>query len=263
LNAIDLELIRGVVPYIDLALGGYYRLEVEGLDRAPRGKAVIAINHNAGVSFAELIAFGARWYAHRGYHDIVHGLAHDAMLVVPYLGNFLSRCGGIRAAHHHADRVLQADRKVLVAPGGNLEAFRPFKKRHEINFGGRKGFIRLALRNRAPIVPTVFIGGHETFYVLHDGRSIVDALGLKKLFRLDTFPIFLSLPWGLTAGPMFHLPLPSKCKVRMLEPVSVDGYSPDDEEDPEALQELYDLVTGRMQEALTEMAADRRLPVLG
>lgn len=263
LNEIDKDLIEEIVPTIDKFLGGYYRLEVDGLHNAPAGKSVLVINHNSGISAVELIAFGARWYLERGYDDVMHGLAHDGLMVIPYLNNFLVRAGGVRAAHHHADRILGEERKVLVAPGGNLEAFRPFKDRHRINFAGRKGFIRLAVRNQAPLVPTVFIGGHETMCILHDGQFIVKALGLKKRFRIDTFPIFLALPWGLAMGPMFHLPLPSKCKVRMLDPIPVSDYAPEDSNDPRVLQELYDLITARMQTALNEMAAERKYPVLG
>lgn len=263
LNAAQPEMIEKVIPFLDDLCRFYYRLEVEGLHKAPPGKALVVINHNAGITFAEILGFGARWYLERGTNDLLHGLGHDGILAVPFLKNFLIKGGGVRASQRHGDLVLQADRKILVAPGGNLEAFRPYRDRHRIDFNGRTGFIRLALRNMAPIVPTVFIGGHETFFVLHDGRQIARRLGLDNLFRLDTFPIFLGLPWGLGIGPLFHFPLPAKCKVRMLDPIPLDGYSPEDEADPAVCREIYDKVTSAMQTALTEMAAERTLPIIG
>jgi hypothetical protein len=60
---------------------------------------------------------------------------------------------------------------------------------------------------------------------------------------------------------MFHLPLPAKCKVRFLDPVPTDVGSGLTESETEAL--LYEKVTGAMQEALTEMARQRRFPVIG
>jgi len=263
LQAVDRDLIRDVAPLIHAFCRAYFRLEVEGLERVPPGKALVVINHNSGTTTLELLGFGARWYMERGTEEILYGLAHDALLGVPYLRNFLIRAGGITASQSHGDYVLQAEQKILVAPGGNLEAFRPFRDRHKIDFGGRTGFLRLALRNRAPILPTVFIGGHETLLVLHDGRPIARAFGLKKRFRLDTFPIFLALPWGVAMGPIFHLPLPAKCKVRVLEPISLDDYGPEDQDNPEVLDRLYRLVTGRMQDALGDLAAARKWPIIG
>jgi len=258
LDAVDTELLSDFVPLLDLFGRVYYRLEVEGLSLPPQGPALVVINHNSGISFAELLGFGARWYLQRGYEDILHGLAHDAMLRIPYLKNFLMHGGGVRASHENADRILARGRKILVAPGGNLEAFRPHRDRNRIRFGGRTGFLKVALRHKAPIVPAVFIGGHDTFFVLSDGRFIVDALGLHKRFRLDTFPLFLGLPWGLAVGPIFHLPLPVRCRVRVLAPISLETYSPDDADDPLVLRRLYDEVTGRMQAALDELAAEGR-----
>ncbi len=257
LDAADPRLLADIAPLVDVFGQVYYRLEVEGLELPPPGPALVVINHNAGISFAELLGFGGRWYVERGSHDILHGLAHDAMLRIPYLKNFLMHGGAVRACHENADRILDRGRKILVAPGGNLEAFRPHRDRHRIRFAGRTGFLKVALRHKAPIVPAVFIGGHDTFFVIDDGRRIVEALGLHKRLRLDTFPLFLGLPWGLAAGPIFHLPLPVRCKVRILPPIRLDKYSPGDADNPEILKHLYDEVTGRMQEALTQLAEER------
>ncbi|MBM4371046.1 MAG: glycerol acyltransferase, partial [Deltaproteobacteria bacterium] len=152
-------------------------------------------------------------------------------------------------------------RKILVAPGGNLEAFRPWTQRFRIRFGGHRGFARLALRHRVPVVPAVFAGGHESFVVLHDGRFIVEALDLHRRLRLDTFPLVLSLPWGLSLGPLFHLPLPTRCDVRFLDPIDPAAFGPPGDE--AAAEALYEAVTGAMQGALTEMGARRQWPVIG
>lgn len=263
LDARDPETLLALVPLMDILTKLYYRMEVDGLDRIPDGKALVVINHNSGITFAEIFGFGARFIIERGVDDAIYGLGHDGILSVPFLKNFLIKAGGVRASHGHGDKVLAADRKILVAPGGNREAFRPFKERHLIDFCGRTGFLRLALRHGAPIAPAVFIGGHETFAVLHNGREFASAVGLKKHFRIDTFPIFLGLPWGVGFGPIFHLPLPSKCKVQVLDPIDTAAYGPDAENDEDVLQELYGKVTGAMQRELTRMASERKWPVIG
>ena len=183
------------------------------------------------------------------------------MFRIPGLSNFLVRCGGLIANHRNADRVFAAGRKILVAPGGNLEAFRPWRERFTIKFGGHTGFARVALRHRVPIIPVVFAGGHESFFVISDGRWLVERFSLHRRFRMDTFPLVLGLPWGLWLGPLFHLPLPTRCDVRVLDPIDAPSFGA--EEDPAAVEALYDEVTGRMQTALSDMGSKRRFPVLG
>ena len=52
---------------------------------------------------------------------------------------------------------------VARARTGDHEAFRPFRDRDRIDFAGRTGFIRLALRAQVPIVPAVSCGATSAF----------------------------------------------------------------------------------------------------
>jgi len=233
------------------------------MDGVPRGPALVVGNHNAGITFLEPIGLGARWYLERGMNDTLHFLVHDAMVALPMLRTFLIRTGCVRASHETANKLLRRGKKVVVFPGGNLEAFRPYRNRYKITFGGKKGFVRLALREHVPIVPVVLVGGHETFFVLRDGQRLARILHLKKLLRSETCALFLGLPWGVGFGPIFHLPLPARSQVRFLDPVSLDGYQPSDVGNPLAVDEIYRRVTGGMQKAVDELAAKRRFPVIG
>ncbi len=262
-DGIDVRLLEKFSPLFDAAARAYLRMDVEGMDGVPDGKALLVGNHNAGITFIEPMGLGARWYLERGTKDLIQWLVHDAMLAMPGLRSFLVRTGCVRASHRTADEVLERGRKVAVFPGGNLEAFRTYHDRHRIRFGGRKGFLRLALRNQVPIVPFVIVGGHESFFILHDGQELAKLFRLKQLLRSDTCPIFLGLPWGVGFGPIFHLHLPTKSTVRFLPPIELNGYGPADQDNEEVLSELYDQVTGSMQRAMQEIAAERRFPVLG
>jgi hypothetical protein len=56
-----------------------------------------------------------------------------------------------------------------------------------------------------------------------------------------------------------HVPLPAKVEIRVLDPIDLRaafGADPN-------FDEVYEVVVGRMQDALDRMAAERRLPVLG
>ena len=254
------ELIAEIAPVVDNACRTYFRMDVEGFEHVPERPCLVVMNHEAGISFLQVLGFGARWYLERGPDDLPTPLMHDQMFQIPAVGNVMSAFGCIRASHRSAEAAIDRGEKVLVAPGGNLEAFRPFSKRYEIVFGGHKGWARLARKMGADILPVVFAGGQESFFVLHDGQEIVRRFGLKRWVRLETFPIFLGLPWGLGVGPLFHIPLPAKCSVRILEPIPVE---PGSDDDSEPIDRLYDQVTQEMGAALRDMGERRRFPVLG
>jgi hypothetical protein len=68
-------------------------------------------------------------------------------------------------------------------------------------------------------------------------------------------PVSLALPWGVNVGDMLgHIPLPAKITMQVLEPIDVSGMDVD---------EAYELVLGEMQTALSGLAEERSLPVLG
>lgn len=255
-------LIQALAPPVDALMRGYFRFEVEGLDRVPRGPALLVSNHEAGTSFVQVLGMGARFYLERGLEERIVGLMHDRLFQVPLLANLLGHLGAVRASHEAADAAFTRGWKVYVAPGGNLDAFRPYAERHVVKLGGRRGWIRLARRNRVPVVPVVFIGGQETFFVLDDGQYLAQNLGLKKRFRIDTLPLWLGLPFGVGLGPVFHVPLPAKCKVRFLDPVAIGDPEPG-ETDAAFESRMYDEVLSVMQAAMDEMAAERSLPLLG
>ena len=116
--------------------------------------------------------------------------------------SFLRKYGTVAASQENARRALEAGAAVLVYPGGDYEVHRPSWERHRVDFGGRKGFIRLAVEQDVPIVPVVAVGGQETALFLSRGEHLARAFGLDQIFRLKVLPLSLALPWGLNVGDM-------------------------------------------------------------
>jgi hypothetical protein len=109
-------------------------------------------------------------------------------------------------------------------------------------------------------VPIVSAGGQETAIFLTHGERLSKLLRLDKLLRLKTLPVNLSLPWVLNIGDFLgHLPLPAKITVQVMDPIDLaERYGPDPD-----LDRIYDDITSLMQGQLSELAAERRLPVVG
>ncbi|HEV2786474.1 MAG TPA: hypothetical protein VGV67_08810, partial [Solirubrobacteraceae bacterium] len=164
------------------------------------------------------------------------------------------------ASAENAHKALDSGAALLVYPGGDYAVHRPSTESSRVDFGGRTGFIRLALEKDVPLIPVVAIGGQETALFLSRGERLARLLWLDRTVRLKVLPISLALPWGLNVGDLAgHLPLPAKITIQVLEPIDLRAEFGDDPD----LDGTYDAIVGRMQATLDDLAAERRLPLLG
>jgi 1-acyl-sn-glycerol-3-phosphate acyltransferase len=256
----DPDYIRETMAGAWLLASLYFRAEVHGLEKIPsEGPVLLVGNHSGGNVTPDTTVFTLAFTAYFGVERRFYQLAHNLVLAMPGLG-WLRRYGTVAASPDNANLALDQGAALLVYPGGDYEVHRPSWETAKVDFGGRKGWIRLALEKDVPIVPIVSLGGQETALFLSRGEGLSRLLRLDKLFRLKVLPISLALPWGLNIGDMAgHIPLPAKIRVRALDPVHVrEEFG----EDPD-LDEVYDHVVSRMQAALDHMARDRVLPVIG
>ena len=138
---------------------------------------------------------------------------------------------------------------------GQLQEFRD---RDRIMFGGRRGYMRLALREGVPVVPVIAAGSQETLVIL-DRRNWLAPLGLDRLLRVKVWPTTLSLPWGLTPGvPPVYIPYPARILVEILPTVRFDRTGPDAADDEAYVGACAERLERTMQQALTRLARERR-----
>jgi len=256
----DPDYIRESLPRLWLLASLWFRGEVRGLGNIPEEGAVLLVgNHSGGNLTPDTTVFQLAFSAYFGVERAFYQLAHNLVLSMPGLG-FLRKYGTVAASPENAERALATGAALLVYPGGDYEVHRPSWERNKVDFGGRKGFIRLALEQDVPIVPVVAIGGQETALFLSRGEGLSRLLGLDRMFRLKVLPISIALPWGLNVGDMLgHVPLPSKIIVEALPPIHLrDEFGPEPD-----VGEVYDHLMRTMQETLDALAAERRLPVIG
>ncbi|MBI2395295.1 MAG: acyltransferase family protein [Deltaproteobacteria bacterium] len=251
----DPSFIRTQVDRIGVFFDRYHRLEVDGLERVPSGRALVVGNHNGGLMSPDMFGLMVAWWRSFGADAPAYGLMHDMPFRLPLLGDYMARLGAVPAHPANAHALLERDAKVLVYPGGDLDAFRPWARRHEIVFGERRGFVRVALRARAPIVPVVSAGAHEGCLVLTDGRRLADALGLRRM-RIEVLPICVGLPWGIWLGAQFYVPVPVTIRIRVLDPIAWPELPPEAADDDAIVRRCRDEVVARMQTALDELTRE-------
>ncbi len=261
LDARDPEYIRDALPAIRAWSDVYFRAEVDGLDEIPADDPVLLVgNHSGGTLIADTFVFSQHFYDHFGADRRFHQLAHDLVFQVPGVRASLSRFGTIPANPDNMRAALDRGAALLVYPGGDHETYRPSWEQDQIDFAGRTGFVKLALELDTPIAPVVAIGGQETALFLGQGGRISRALQLDKALRLKVFPVQVAPPFGVTLLDLpLRFPLPAKIKVQVLPTIDLRAEL-GAKADPE---DAYALVTGRMQDALSELADERTFPIVG
>ncbi len=238
------------------APGRPWAATVHGFERLPPPPTLIVSNHSGGTVIPDAWALAWAWYTRFGTGRPLHFLAHEWVLPVRRIGDALGHRGVLWAQHDTALRALTEFRRdVIVFPGGDLDAWRPYGRRYEVEFGGHTGYAKLALEACVPIVPLANAGAHETLRVLTDGRRLARRLGFARALRAHVFPVHLSLPWGLAVGPWPHLPWPAKMRFRFGAPILAPVLAqPGDAVSDEAVRRLDARVQAAVQEQLLALA---------
>jgi 1-acyl-sn-glycerol-3-phosphate acyltransferase len=255
----DPHFIERTLPSLERLTRLYFRSDVRGLEHIPSDGPVLLVgNHSGGLLIADTFVFGSAFYSHFGPERRSHQLAHDVVLKVPGLAP-LRRYGMISASHENGERALDAGAALLVYPGGDRETFRPSVESSQVDFGGRSGFVRLALNRGVPIVPVVAIGGQETALFISRGERLAGLLGLHRL-RIKVLPVAVGPPFGLTLFELpGRIPLPSQITIQVLPPLDACARAAAGADE----DEIYSEVTHAMQGTLDELAAERDLPLVG
>lgn len=255
----DPDAMREMLPGLWLAVSVWFRPDVRGLHHIPKeGSALIVGNHTGGIMSPEVLISQLAVTSYFGVERPFYQLAHRMVLNSP-LAPILRRFGTVEADPANADAVLGSGGLLQVFPGGDYENYRRTSESTLVDFGGRKGFLRLALKHDVPIVPQVTIGGQETALFLARGDSVARALRLDRMLRFKVLPVVMALPYGVAPPFAPFLPLPAKITLAYLPPINLRERYGDDPD----LDAVYEDVISEMQAVLTTLGSERKLPVIG
>lgn len=209
-------------------------VEVVGLERLPRGRALLVANHAFG--FWDLALAVARIRTETGRH--VYALGEHLWWKVPIVRRLARASGIVDGTPENADQLLARGELVLVLPGGLREALKPRELRYRLLWGHRYGFVRAAMRNHAPIVPLASIGGDDLFDVVGDAFARAKRWGV-----------------GIPIPRLF--PFPHRTRLRFIigEPIEVEARGSED--DARAVRSVRREVEGAIHEAIEEELSRR------
>ena len=248
-SGFDPELNRAVL--MPAARGLYkewFRVQMRGLEHVPQtGPAMLVANHS-GVLPLDAVMLQVGVLDEHPAARSVRMLSADLVYSVPWLAWLARASGHVPANPEEAERLLQAGELVGVFPEGFKGIGKPFSDRYQLQRFGRGGFARTALRTGVPIIPVAIVGAEEIYPMVADWPELAAKL------KLPYFPITPLFPWF---GLLGAIPLPSKWLIEFCDPVSTNGFAPDQCEDAEVIAELADKVKDTIARKIDELLAER------
>ena len=244
----DPKFNAAVLPFFEFLYTLWWRVDVEGIEHVPvEGAGLIVANHSGVLPWDGLMVNLAIRHEHEAARQC-RMLALDMFALLPFLAPLLARTGGVRANPENGERLLRRGELVGVFPEGVKGVGKPYRERYKLARFGRGGFVRLALRTGAPIVPCAIVGAEE----VHPKIGSMDWVG--RPFGLPYFPITPTFP---ALGPLGVVPLPSKWSIAFAEPVDVGQHGAEAADDPILVNRLSEQVRGTVQRMLDARLARR------
>jgi 1-acyl-sn-glycerol-3-phosphate acyltransferase len=240
---------EAVFPFFEFLYRSWWRVETDGVRNVPaHGRALIVANH-AGALFpfdATMLTMAImkehplpRW---------PRFMVLDWAFSLPFLSAFMRRLGGVPASPHNATRLLGQDEVVMAFPEGVKGTGKPFSERYRLQRFGRGGFVEIALRTGAPIIPAAVVGSEEIYPKIGDSRAMARAVGAPFVPITPTFPLL---------GPLGLVPLPSRWRLEFCEPIDVSAHGPDAAGDRRVVFDLTEQVRETIQEKVYENLVKR------
>jgi 1-acyl-sn-glycerol-3-phosphate acyltransferase len=244
----DEDFIELVYPMFEFMYERWWRVTATGMENVPaHGSAMLVANH-AGVLPWDATMMSIAIQKEHPLPRYPRFMVLDWAFRLPYVSSFMRRVGGVVASPFNAMRLLQQGHLVMVFPEGWKGAGKPFSERYRLQRFGRGGFVEVALRSSAPIVPVAVVGSEEIYPKLADSRM------LARLTGAPYFPITPTFP---ALGPLGAVPLPSQWRIEFCDPIDLSGYGPEAAEDRTLVFELSERVRDTIQEKLYENLVKR------
>jgi 1-acyl-sn-glycerol-3-phosphate acyltransferase len=251
----DPNVAARVDPLLEFLYKSYFRVETRGLGHIPdEGRALIVANHSGTLPYDGAMIMHAVKQEHRAKRA-VRPLVEDFVFHFPYLGTLMNRIGGVRACPENAERLLTQEQLVAVFPEGIKGIGKLYKERYQLQRFGRGGFVKLALKCDAPIIPTAVVGAEE----IHP--LVTKVTWLAKSFGIPYLPITPTFPFLGVAG---LVPLPTKWFIAFGEPLYFNAeYGAEGANDRILVNKLAEQVRVRIQEMIDGLLKTRKSILFG
>lgn len=250
----DQEALEVVKPFFDFLYYRYWRVQAGGLENIPdEGRALLVSNHSGQLPFdGAMVALSV--YNEHPANRMVRTMYATWFPSLPIISDLFVRMGQTLAHEENGVSLLEMDELVAVYPEGYKGVGKLFKDRYRLARFGRGGFVRMALRTSAPMIPVSVVGAEETYI------SLAKSSTMAKLIGFPYFPISPTFPWF---GLLGFVPIPTKWYIDFGEPIPTDQYGPEAVANQLLVSQLTDQVRNVVQEMIYDRLRRRRSVIFG
>lgn len=223
----------------------YFRVEVEGIEHVPMaGPAVIVANHGgAALPYdAAMLQLAVANEADKPRRVRVTGT--EIFNILPFASHLYRKVGAAYAERADADHILGSGHLLGVFPEGERGFMKPVSQAYQVQRFGRGGFVDVAERHAAPIVPVAIVGSeevHPAMFVSKRLARVVRAIWPEQ--RVEGIAVALN-----------PFPLPVHWRIRFLPAMEPEAAEPD----PLRILERSEETRRRIQASLDDMLAKRK-----
>jgi 1-acyl-sn-glycerol-3-phosphate acyltransferase len=251
---LDREVLDAVLPFFEFMYQKYWRVSLSGVENVPEeGRALLVSNHSGQLPWDGSMLATGMMLEHPNKR-LVRTLYATWFPTLPILSDILVKCGQVLATDENGTRLLENDELVAVYPEGYKGVGKLYKDRYNLARFGRGGFVRMALKTRAPIIPVAIVGAEETYI------SLAKSSVMAKLIGFPYFPISPTFPW---LGLLGFVPLPTKWYIDIGAPIPVDHYKANAENNVMLVSQLTDQVRNVVQKMIYDRLEQRRSVFFG
>ena len=251
---LDEGFAEAVLPLLEVMYDRWWRVEALGVPNVPaHGRALLVANH-AGVLPWDAAMIAVAVLREHPLPRHVRFLVLRWTIDLPWLSTAIRKLGGAAASPYNAVRLLGQDQLVAVFPEGARGIGKDWSQRYRLQRFGRGGFVEIALRTGAPIVPVAVVGSEEIYPKLADLRPLARLLGAPYFPITPTFPAL---------GPLGVVPLPSRWRIEFCEPIETVSLGPEAADDRRLVLELAERVRETIQERLLAGVLERGSAFVG
>ena len=178
----------------------YLRVSCRGIENIPKSGPYIVIANHSGYMGFDALMIGHQ--IHQAKKSVPRIIAHKLWFLHPEFSVHIKKLGLIPATIENGFKILERGQPLILFPEGEEGNFKPTRLRYRLK-RFRRGFIRLALRTGAPIIPSFVIGAEETHITLSQIRWAKELLGVLIPIPLNVIP--LPVKWHICFLPPIYI----------------------------------------------------------
>ncbi|MCK7550013.1 lysophospholipid acyltransferase family protein [Marinobacter goseongensis] len=176
----------------------YFRVEASGVEHIPAEGPVLIIANHSGQLPIDGLLIGYALASRKEKPRIPRAMIERFFPTVPYLGNLLNEVGAVLGDPTNCAKMLANNEAVIVFPEGVRGSGKLYQDRYQLKRFGN-GFMHLAMKYKATIVPVGVVGCEETIPAIANIKPLAKALGVP--YAPVALPVILPAKVHLNFGP--------------------------------------------------------------